>query len=197
MIEKSSKAESHNNFFQTQEDARMYYLRYRLPDFLIEHNPRIRKYLLNKSEDDIFTFKELLVRFILEGEAYRISLTSIAKTEKSFRHDSIVLDRFLESSDPFIRAFRKGEKVVLPTEDTELILNGTEIDETLVDDREIFEYRKQYARLLGVLGNKEKRANEDRVKLEVLKEYFQHLELYSVEYKSIATVYRDIGSMEI
>ena len=125
-MEKSSKTgQVHNNFFQTQEDARMYYLRYRLPDFLIEHNVRIRKYLADKSDDEIFTFKELLVRFLLEDEAYRINVTtasSIAKTEKSFRHDSIIFDRFLESKDPFIRAFRRGEKIKLPSKEVELVL---------------------------------------------------------------------------
>lgn len=202
MIERGSKSDTRNNFFQTQEDARTYYLRYRLPDFLIENNVRIRKYLQDKSEDDIFTFKELLVRFILEDEAYRINVTSsssIAKTEKSFRHDSIVFDRFLESTDPFIQAFRRGKKIALPSEERELIIGTSahEDEEVLVENREVRELQNQYARLLGSVKHAMKRVDEDRIKAEVLREIFLQIELYSEEYKSIASVYHDIGKMDM
>jgi len=65
-----------------------------------------------------------------------------------------------------------------------------------VESMEVFEYRKQYTRLLGSIGHKIKRANEDRVKTEVLREYFTHLDLYSSEYKSIESVYRELGQMD-
>ncbi len=178
LIEKSSKGESHNNFFQTQEDARLYYLRYRLPDFLVEHNQRISNYLKNKTEDEIFTFKELLVRFLLDHESYRINPRNIKETERRFRHDSIILDRFLESNDPFIQAFRRGEKITLPSQEVELIV-GTILDEDLMSNKELFELRKQYVKLLGSVRSDLKDVNEVRIKEEVLREHFQHMELYS------------------
>lgn len=70
-----------SNVHKTQERARDYYLRYCLPDFLIAHNVRIRKYLKTRSENEIYLFRELLARFLLESEACRISPQSLEKTE--------------------------------------------------------------------------------------------------------------------
>ncbi|MDD5376970.1 MAG: helicase-related protein [Candidatus Gracilibacteria bacterium] len=198
-IEKASKIVRHNNFFQTHEDARMYYLRYRLPDFLVEHNQRIRKYLENKTEDDIFTFKELLVRFLLKDEAHRINITSkasIAKTEKSFRHDTTILDQFLESEDPFIQAFRKGKRITLPSEEIELLAQISP-NERPRENKEVSELRNQYAKLLGSIKWKMKKVDEERIKSEVLKEYFLHIDLYSGEFKTIVSLYQDIEKMSL
>lgn len=195
-IEKSSKSESHNNFFQTQEDARMYYLRYRLPDFLIEHNVRIRNYLKNKSEEDVFTFKELMVRFLLEDEAYRIHPKNIEETERRFRHDSTIFDSFLESTDPFVQAFRRGNKITLPSREVELII-GVPTEEASLENREVFELQKQYVKLLGAIKHQMKTIDVEKVKAEILKEYFLHLELYSQEFKTLSAVYQDIGKMEV
>ncbi len=59
----------------------MYYLRYRLPDIIIAHDPRIGEYLKDKSDEQIFAFKELMVRFLLVDEAYDILSKSIAEIE--------------------------------------------------------------------------------------------------------------------
>lgn len=195
-IEKSSKTESHNNFFQTQEDARMYYLRYRLPDFLIEHNPRIRNYLKDKSEEDVFTFKELMVRFLLDDEAYRIHPKNIEETERRFRHDSIIFDSFLESTDPFVQAFRRGNKITLPSRELELI-TGTPMDEEFMENQEVRELQKQYAKHVGAIKHQMKTIDIEKMKADILKEYFLHLELYSKAFKSLNAVYQEIGKMEV
>ncbi len=109
------------NFFKTQDDARTYYLKYCLPGFLIKHNVRIKKYLEHKTTDEIFTFQELLRRFLLDSEAHRINPENIEKTERSFRHDTGILDRFLESRDKYIQAFRRGQMITLPSEEVELL----------------------------------------------------------------------------
>lgn len=185
-----------SNFFKTQDDARTYYLRYCLPQFLIERNPRIRNYLKGKDENTVFIFKELISRFLLDSEAHRIHPNSIDKTELSFRHDTTILDRFLESEDPFIQAFRKGEEVMFPSEEVELLANIV-LDEGSSKNKEVRELQKQYVKLLGSVRWKLNKVDEERMKVEVLKEHLFHVESYSWEYRTITDIYQEIGMMSL
>lgn len=185
LIEKTSKTES-SNFFGTQEEPRIYYLRYRLPDFLIEHDKRIQQYLANRSEEDVFAFKELIVRFLLEDEARGMIPETIGEIETRFRHDSSVLDRFLESKDPFIQAFRRGKRLASPS-----------LTDTIsLEQKEIFELQSEYMRLLARLKNETTAIDIDGIKTKILRQYFLHLGENSKEYDALVALYEEIGQMD-
>ena len=101
------------NVFQTSQDAQEYYLRNLLPDWMIGHNLAIRKYLKDKTPEEIFIFRQLIGP-ILEQERSRIRVNSREATEHSFRYDTVVLQVFLESKNPYIVAFREGRPLPLP-----------------------------------------------------------------------------------
>lgn len=134
--------------FTSDEASRDYYLRYCLPLFLIEHNQAIRKYIKWKSPEWVAIFRELLTRFVLD-EAQRIRLQNLEVTERSFRYDSWILQRFEESNDFHIRYFRihgmlpeiRGPKEGAPKESDFDILD--------YPDEDIEGMRKQYAKRLG------------------------------------------------
>ena len=99
--------------FPSSESADDYYGKYCLPIFLMEQNQYIRKYIQKKTQSLSFTqatewksiFRELLTRFLSE-ERHRVDSRNLAKTERSFKHDTGILMRFQESEDRHIRYFR-------------------------------------------------------------------------------------------
>lgn len=185
-----------SNCFETDTEAREYYIRYCLPDFLIAHNVRIGKYLKNKTAEQIFTFRGLLVRFLLNDVVHRVNPDNIEKTERSFRHDTTILDRFLESKDPFIEAFRSGKQIVVPSGEKELIMDISH-DEDAVYDNELFQSQKQYVQFLGSIRHGVKPLNVDKIKSALLSEYFLSLATDSDAYKKLWIIYQDIGRMDV
>lgn len=134
--------------FTSNEAARDYYLKYCLPLFLIEHNQAIRKYVRGKSPEWVAIFRELLTKFVLD-EAHRISLNKLEITERSFRYDSWILQRFEESDDFYIRYFRiHGELPEMRGPDHgDLEFDFDSLDDS--DEKDIEKLRKDYAKRLG------------------------------------------------
>ena len=90
----------------SSEDAQNFYLKYCLVPFLFEHNVHIKRYITEKSPEWVQFFSRLLTRFLGEQDLYRIDPNNLAKTESSFKHDSDIIRRLRESTDPIIRNFR-------------------------------------------------------------------------------------------
>lgn len=135
--------------FTSDEAARDYYLRYCLPLFLIEHNQAIKKYVRGKSWEWVSIFRELLTRFVLD-EAHRIRLQNLEVTERSFRYDSWILQRFEESDDFHIRYFRIHG--VLPEIRWPKVNDETSDDFDMPenpDQNDMEALRKEYAKRLG------------------------------------------------
>lgn len=145
--------------------------------------------------DEIFTFQELLRRFLLDSEIHRIHPKSIEKTELSFRHDTTILDRFLESTDKYIQAFRKGQMVVLPSDEKELLAKISDENDS-INNREIFALQKQYVEMLGSIRSELKAIDTEKIKMKFLKDYFLFLESSSPEYGVLWSTYKEIGDME-
>jgi len=152
--------------------------------------------LEHKTIDEIFIFQELLRRFLLGSEAHRIHPESIEKTERSFRHDTGILDRFLESTDKYIQAFRRGQVVVLPSEECEVLVKIPDED-TIVNSGEIFALQKQYVEILGSIRNELKVINAETIKVEILQKYLLFLESNSPAYNTIVSTYKSIGNQEL
>lgn len=90
----------------SSEDAQMFYLKDCLIPFLFGHNIHIQRYIAWKSQNWIQFFSRILIRFLWEQDLYRIDPNNLAKTESSFKHDSDIIRRLRESTDPIIRNFR-------------------------------------------------------------------------------------------
>ena len=132
----------HEAWISPDGAARDYYILYCLPLFLLEHNNGIKKYISGKSEEWKSIFRELLSRFLIE-ESHRVKLQNIDRTERSFRYDSGILERFEESSDDHIRYFRTHGVLPQLQKKAEADLNPSE-----VLDLRIFDLQSEYVRLL-------------------------------------------------
>jgi hypothetical protein len=53
-----------SNVFETTETAVDYYFRYLLPDFMIGHNPQVKKYINSHRDIDLGIFRSLLLRIL-------------------------------------------------------------------------------------------------------------------------------------
>jgi hypothetical protein len=115
----------------------------------MEHNHGIIKYTSGKSVEWKSNFRELLSRLLIE-EAHRVKGKDIKKTERSFRHDTGILDRFRESRDYHIKYFRlhgvlpEAPQMVMRTKDT-ISIEG----EAVAATAEVFALQAQFARLIG------------------------------------------------
>lgn len=187
--------ESH--VFETQDTVTNYYLKHCLPDFLIGHNESIRKFLSTKDPEYIFNFRELLARFLLDSESYRISKQSIEKTEKSFRHDTSIMSRFLESDNPFIKQFIRTGKVHLPAQHTqELLLPLTSHVESASGNATLTLQRIEYAKLLGQLGREKRNIDLQGYKSRITRNYIRGLSDTSEAYCNIAAIHRQLSFKE-
>ncbi len=148
-----------SNVFETTETAVDYYFRYLLPDFMIGHNPQVKKYINSHRDIDLGIFRSLLLR-ILEWEKSRIRINNIAFTENSFRHDTIVMEEFMNSQDPFIVAFREWRPLPLVQQDRKhgTIENWERSD--IVNTEASEKKKREYAYLVGEM--KRKRSPVDR-----------------------------------
>lgn len=172
-----------DNFAETQLEWKEYYLQFVLPDFLIEHNLWIRKYLLGKSEDYVSTFRELLKRYLLDNEAYRISPMNIEKTERSFRYDSGILDNFLDSDNPVIKYFLKHGHAIIPPVRTDEIITGkavglwSNMEENIDINKEFQEILRSYAWLIGNAKHYTCNIPLQRVKEDIIEDFIKNLEI--------------------
>jgi HrpA-like RNA helicase len=182
-----------SNVFKTQEWAQVYYLQHCLPDFLIGHNPSVKQYLEGKSPEQIFIFRELLVGIILEEERTRIHPRSLEKTERSFAHDTTIMERFLESTNPYIEAFRKGKP--LPQKEKRKF-TSVEIEEQQ-ENAELLELKKVYARLVGSIMKKLKKYNIQKLKEGAVEDFISYIvEETSEAYAILMDHYRTLGNTD-
>ncbi len=184
------------NSFNTNYNALDYYLKYCLPDFLIAHNLKIKKFLKWRNEKYIYTFRELLKRFILEEEKHRIQPYSIANTERRFKHDSLILSNFLNSEDPFIRKFLSWKDVDFSSLDYKWVAEKVEVPEIYCEDqnesntKKFIELKKNYLRILGKISSNEL-VSVDELKKEILNRHFENIEMHPF-YEKLENCYKNI-----
>jgi hypothetical protein len=134
---------------ESSQDAQEFYLKYCLIPLLFEHNASIRKYFQWKDQEWVEFFAELLKRFLSEHDMYRINPDNIPKTETSFKHDTGIIMRFQESSDPIIRDFRLNG---VPKKITRILPNISGESDSTIDTKQsnrVIELKNTYAKLLG------------------------------------------------
>lgn len=138
-----------NIYFNSDESAKEYYLRYCLPLFLMEHNGWIRKYIHWKSSTWQHIFRELLARFLVE-ESHRIKIGNMEKTERSFRHDTWILQRFQESDDQYIKYFRlHGRLPEIVSSEGKYASANIVYETDDLSSHEVFQLQAQFARVVG------------------------------------------------
>lgn len=176
------------NVFQTSQDAQEYYLKNLLPDWMIGHNLAIRKYLREKTPEEIFIFRQLIGP-ILEQERSRIRVNSREATERSFRFDTVIMETFLESKNPYIVAFREGRPLPLPEKSVFIWLpvtsNESEKTHAPQETAETIELKKQYAKLIGKLKRKREKIDIEAVKTELVDAYLSSIDEHSFLFSTL------------
>lgn len=163
-------------YFSSDEGAKEYYLRYCLPLFLMEQNAGIRKYIQGKSSTWKNVFRELLTRFLVD-ESHRIKLGNMEKTERSFRHDTWILQRFQESDDQYIKYFRLHGRLPDILSDS-----GKYISANVVYEIEnphthaIFQLQTQFARIIGELRQYTIKIHLEKVQEFIIERFLSRLE---------------------
>lgn len=182
-----------SNQFQTDESAREYYLKYCLPDLLIWYNQGIIKYLRDKSPEQIFIFRELLIQILLEKEVSRIRPNSIEQTERSFIYDSNILDDFLESKNPYIKAFREWRSITplaLGWANKRIIkLPIQSEDDVSTMDESIMNLQNIYAQAIWKVQKKYPELNVKKFKEVVVTKFLEYLEANSEAFANLANIY--------
>lgn len=142
----SLSEEFHKVEHASYEAAQQYYLQYCLIPFLFERNKSIADYIKDKDDTWRAHFAELLKQFIEKYDLYRIDPDALIKTEARFSHDSDLLSRFQDASEPHIRDFRihgvmKKSVQSIPNMTETLVVDAKE-------DMELSLKKQEFARLL-------------------------------------------------
>ncbi len=145
----SLSEEFHKVEHASYEAAQQYYLQYCLIPFLFERNKSIADYIKDKDDTWRAHFAELLKQFIEKYDLYRIDPDALIKTEARFSHDSDLLSRFQDASEPHIRDFRihgvmKKSVQSIPNMTETLVVDAKE-------DMELSLKKQEFARLLWMI----------------------------------------------
>lgn len=99
--------------FKNVHDAQQNFIENIAPNLMIAYNPYVKKFIASKGPDfNLWKFRQLLKK-VLSEEVSRVNTNNLEKTKRSFIDDTIVLDHFLESTDPHIEQFL-GKRKTLP-----------------------------------------------------------------------------------
>lgn len=120
---------------------------------------------------------------------------SIEATERSFLHDTKILDDFLESENPYIREFlRFGKLGLFKDNGDEVIIQSPNSEgDSMLAERRLIELKKQYFALMGRISPELTDFQIDQYNRMVQEQYFNHLISSSIDYKMICDVHATIG----
>jgi HrpA-like RNA helicase len=134
--------------FETEEDAKVFFLMNIVPEILLESNRYVKNYINNHKLDlDKWIFRELLKK-VLKTEISRVNLNNLEKSKVSFTHDTTVLDRFKESKDPIIRSFLAWKTIHSEQLYTKNNQNIPVLWERETIPHELMNVKKKYAKLV-------------------------------------------------